>query len=76
MENQIMKQDEFDSIMNRIKHLTEYEIEVNVPDDFEFYGEVPYDMSISGSKAWVKVVAETLEEAKIKANEYFEGKYK
>ena len=76
MEIQIMKQEEFNTIMNRIKHLTEYEIEVNVPDDFQFYGEVPYDMNIAGDKAWVKVLAETMEEAKIKANEYFEGKYK
>jgi hypothetical protein len=76
MENQIMVQDEFNAIMNRIKHLTEYEVEVSVPDDFQFYGEVPYDMNIAGDKAWVKVLAETMEEAKIKANEYFEGKYK
>jgi hypothetical protein len=33
-------------------------------------------MSISGDTAFVKVVAESLEEARIKANEYFEGKYK
>jgi hypothetical protein len=76
MEDQIMKQTEFDVVMNRIMHLTEYEVEVSVPDDFEFYGEVPYDMSIAGDKAWVKVLAENMEEAKIKANEYFEGKYK
>ena len=71
-----MNQAEFDVVMKRITHLTEYEVEVTVPDDFEFYGEVPYDMSISGDKAWVKVIAENIEEAKIKANEYFEGKYK
>jgi hypothetical protein len=71
-----MQKDEFNAIMNRIKHLTEYEVEVNVPDHFDFYGEVPYDMHIAGNKAWVKVLAETMEEAKIKANSYFEGKYK
>ena len=76
MEDQTMKQTEFDVVMNRIMHLTEYEVEVNVPDDFEFYGEVPYDMHIAGDKAWVKVIAENMEEAKIKANEYFECKYK
>ena len=76
MEDQIMKQTEFDVVMNRIMHLTEYEVEVSVPDEFEFYREVPYHMSIAGDKAWVKVLAETMEEAKIKANEYFEGKYK
>lgn len=71
-----MSRAEFDVIMNRIKNLTEYEIQVNIPEDFQFDGVVPYDMSISGDVAWVKVVAETMEEAKLKANEYFECKYK
>jgi hypothetical protein len=71
-----MKRNEFDAVMNRIKNLSEYEVEVNVPDDFQFYGEVPYDMNIAGDKAWVKVLAESMEEAKLKAYEYFEGKYK
>ena len=72
----IMSQAEFDVIMNRIKNLTEYEVQVTIPEDFEFDGVVPYDMSISGDTAWVKVIAATLEEAKLKAYEYFEGKYK
>ena len=72
----IMSQAEFDVIMNRIKNLTEYEIQVHIPEDFEFNGVVPYDMSISGDTAWVKVVAATLEEAKLKAYDYFESKYK
>jgi hypothetical protein len=67
---------EFDAVMNRIKNLTEYEVMVPFPKEFEFDGPVPYDMSISGDFAFVKVVAETLEEAKLKANEYFESKYK
>lgn len=71
-----MSQAEFDIVMNRIKNLTEYEVQINVPEDFIFDGPVPFDMSISGDTAWVKVIAETLEEAKLKANEYFEGKYK
>ena len=71
-----MSRAEFDIIMNRIKNLTEYEIQVHIPEDFDFYGPVPYDMSISGDTAWVKVIAETLEEAKLKAYDYFEGKYK
>jgi hypothetical protein len=67
---------EFESVMNRIKNLTEYEVMVNIPEDFQFDGVVPYDMSISGDKAFVKVIAESIEEATLKANEYFEGKYK
>jgi hypothetical protein len=67
---------EFNRVMERIKNLTEYEVMVPFPKDFEFGGVVPYDMSISGNFAFVKVVAESLEEATFKANEYFESKYK
>jgi hypothetical protein len=49
---------------------------VPFPKDFEFDGKVPYDMSISGDFAFVKVIAESIEEATFKANEYFESKYK
>jgi hypothetical protein len=71
-----MSQAEFDIVMNRIKNLTEYEVQVHIPDDFEFNGVVPYDMSISGDTAWVKVIAASMEEAKLKVYEYFESKYK
>jgi len=71
-----MSQAEFDIVMNRIKNLTEYEVQVHIPEDFIFDGPVPYDMSISGDTAWVKIVAATLEEAKMRVYEYFEGKYK
>ncbi len=64
---------EFDKVMNRIKNLTEYEVMVPFPKEFEFNGVVPYDMSISGDYAFVKIIAESLEEAKVKANEYFES---
>jgi hypothetical protein len=69
-------QTEFDVVMSRIKNLTEYEVQVTVPEDFQFEGPVPYDMSISGDTAWVKVIATSIEEATMKANEYFECKYK
>jgi len=66
----------FDKVMDRIKNLTEYEVMVPFPKEFMFDGPVPYDMSISGDYAFVKIVAESLEEATLKANEYFESKYK
>lgn len=72
----MMSNSDFDVVMNRIKNLTEYEVQITVPEDFQFEGPVPYDMSISGDTAWVKIVATSIEEAKMKANEYFEGKYK
>lgn len=64
---------EFDAVMNRIKNLTEFEVQVDIPEDFQFDGVVPYDMSISGDKAFVKVVATNIVEAKQKAMEYFHG---
>lgn len=70
------QQADFENVMNRIKNLTEYEVQVTVPDEFEFDGPVPFDMSIAGDTAWVKVVATSIEEATMKANEYFECKYK
>ena len=72
----IMSRAEFDIVMNRIKNLNEYEVQVFIPEDFEFGGPVPYDMSISGDIAWVKVIATSLEEAKNKAYEFFDSKYK
>jgi len=71
MEGNTMK--EFDKVMDRIKNLTEYEVQVDIPEDFQFDGVVPYDMNISGDKAFVKVVAATINEAKEKAMEYFHG---
>jgi len=70
------QQADFENVMNRIKNLTEYEVQVTVPNEFEFDGPVPFDMSISGGTAWVKVIATSIEEATMKANEYFECKYK
>lgn len=70
------QQTDFESVMNRIKNLVEYEVQVTVPEDFQFEGVVPYDMSIAGNIAWVKVIAASIEEATMKANEYFECKYK
>lgn len=67
---------EFDAVMNRIRNLEEYEVQINVPEEFEFNGPVPYDMEIASGVAWVKVIATSLEEAQFKVNEYFESKYK
>jgi hypothetical protein len=53
----------------------EFEVMVKVPEDFQFYGRVPYDMEICAGTAFVKVEAETIEEATAKANQYFAGEY-
>jgi len=67
---------EFNAVMKRIRNLEEYEIQIDVPEEFQFDGPVPFDMEIAGGVAWVKVIAASMEEAKCKVNEYFESKYK
>ena len=64
---------EFDKIMERIKNLGEYEVQYRVPDDFNFNGPVPFDMSICAGIAHVKVIASSLEDALEKVEKYFEG---
>lgn len=65
--------DDVSRVLNRIKKLQEWEVVVKVPDDFQFYGVVPYDINISNGIAFVRVLAETIEEAVTKANKYFDG---
>ena len=63
----------FDVVMDRIKNLKLFEVMVDVPEGFQFYGAVPFDMSITGGKAFVKVVAVDIKEAVDRVNEYFSG---
>lgn len=60
-------------LINRVKNLQEFEVQVTLPEDFRFGGKVPYDMDIIGNQAFVKVVAETIEEATLAAKAYFNG---
>lgn len=64
---------EFDNIMDRIKSLQTFEVMVDVPEDFQFYGVVPFDMTISGGKAFVTLVAANIQEAVDRVNQYFSG---
>jgi hypothetical protein len=67
---------EFDALMSRIQRLAEYEVEVNIPEQMQFDGPVPFDMSIENGVAYVTVIAASPEEARMKVHEYFESKYK
>jgi hypothetical protein len=60
-----------EQVMERIKNLQEFEVMVQVPDDFNFMGPVPYDIHISGSTAFVKIVAANIDEATKLAHDYF-----
>jgi hypothetical protein len=56
----------------RAKHLQEFTITTEIPDDFRFNGLIPFDMNIVGSILEAKVWAVDFDEAVHKLNEYLE----
>jgi uncharacterized protein YlzI (FlbEa/FlbD family) len=59
-------------VMNRIKNLKEFEVTIDIPDEFMFNGTIPFDMVIDRDlSAKVLVVAESQEEAESKVAEFF-----
>lgn len=58
-------------VISRAKNLQEFEVQVQLPEYFRFSGRVPFDMEIVGDQAFVKVLAESIEEATRRAKEYF-----
>ena len=60
------------ALMNRIKNLKEFEVVIDIPDEFMFNGTMPFDMVINRDQsARVLVIAETQEEANAKVDEFF-----
>jgi CTP-dependent riboflavin kinase len=60
-------------VIDRARRMQDFEVQVTVPEDFQFSGAVPYDMEIVGDQAFVVVPAMTIEEAVQKANEFFQN---
>ena len=59
-------------VMNRIKNLQEFEVVIDIPDEFIFNGTMPFDMIIDRDQsARVLVIAETQEEAERKVEQFF-----
>ena len=56
-----------------MKGLQEFEVQVSVPENFTFYGTVPYYMHIINNIALVTVPASSVEEARKLALAYFAG---
>lgn len=60
-------------VMDRMKQAKKWHIIRQVPDDFEFRGPVPFDISISSTGVMTFVIyAPTLEEAHKMVNDYLE----
>ena len=60
-------------VIDRARRMQDFEVQVEVPEDFRFMGTIPYDMEIVGDQAFVVVPALTIEEAVQKANEFFQN---
>ena len=60
-------------VIDRARRMQDFEVQVEVPEDFRFIGTVPYDMEIVGNQAFVTVPAVSIEEAVQKANEFFQN---
>ena len=59
-------------VMNRIKNLKEFEVVIDIPDEFYFNGTIPFDILIQKDRpSRVLVIAETQQEADNKVAEFF-----
>jgi hypothetical protein len=63
---------DINQVMNRLKNLQEFEVVIDIPDEFIFNGTIPFDMVIDRDQsARVIVVAETQQEAEAKVSQFF-----
>lgn len=51
------------NLINRAKHLSEFVVTTDVPEDFRFNGTIPFDMEIKENIIYAKVWAIDFEEA-------------
>ena len=60
-------------VMNRLKNLKEFEVVIDMPDEFFFNGTIPFDIKMDRNQvATVIVIAETQQEADNKVADFFE----
>ena len=58
------------TVLDRVMNLKTFKVVTELPDDFEFNGRVPYDMSIKDDIVTMHIPALTLAEAKQLADQY------
>ena len=58
------------TVLDRVMNLKTFKVVTELPDDFEFNGRVPYDMSIKNDIVTMHIPALTLAEAKQLADQY------
>ena len=62
-----------DTLIFRAKNLIEFEVETEVPEDFSFNGQVPFDLKIKDNIITAKVWGIDRKEAARKLAEYIES---
>jgi len=60
------------NLIFRAKHLTEFIVTTNIPEDFRFNGIVPFDMEIKDGEIAAKVYAIDFDEAVTRLNNFLE----
>ena len=65
-----MAKPDISNIIERMKNLRQFTVEVDLPDGLELHGVMPFDISIKKNKGWFKVYALNMEEATEKVNEF------
>ena len=59
------------AVIERIKNLKEFIIEYELPEDFVFSGNIPFDLHISENQIIAKVIASSEKEADRIVREFF-----
>jgi hypothetical protein len=67
---EIFMSETINAVLDRIKNLKVFDVEVDIPEGFFFSGVIPFDATISQNKGIFKVYASTQEEADAKVNSY------
>ncbi len=61
-----------DHFINRAKNLHEFIVTTDVPGDFRFNGEIPFDLKINGDQLEAKVYAIDFDEAAQRLGDWLE----
>ena len=61
------------NLIHRAKNLQEFVVETDVPEDFRFNGEIPFDMQIKDSIISAKVMALDFNEAVARLDNFLES---
>jgi hypothetical protein len=59
-----------DEVMNRMKNLREFTVDVDLPEGLTLNGIMPFDATLNKNKGRFKVYALSLEEAKQRVNDF------